>query len=422
MARVGGKQRTRPIRVGVVGAARGMSFARGAEATGMRLVALCDTWEQRLREAKQRFPDVRIYTHFDRFLEHDMDAVILANYFHEHAPFAVKALEAGLHVMSETSACKTLAEGVALVRAVEQSGKIYMLAENYCFFAYNQEMRRLYQEDEIGEVRFAECEYNHPIDQDGICRLSPGINHWRNWIPSTYYCTHAFGPILFITERRPVSVNALSIPYCRRDTRMGHAVRGDPGSSILVRLDNGAVVHVFGLKLRGHSIWYRLHGTRGLMENLRTHGDQGKLRIVHEPWDQRRGDVREKIYTPDFPLYAAQARAAGHGGGDFFTNYFFAEAIRLARPPFLDVYRALDMTLVGIQAWRSALADGAPMPVPDLRKEAVRHRYENDHWSPFAEDQGPGAPPPSIRGLNPPSPRRLKAARKVWRSIGYTGT
>jgi len=34
---------------------------------------------------------VTTYTDYDRFLEHDMDAVILANYFHEHAPFAIKA-------------------------------------------------------------------------------------------------------------------------------------------------------------------------------------------------------------------------------------------------------------------------------------------------------------------------------------------
>ena len=60
-----------------------------------------------------------------------MDAVVLANYFHQHAPFAIKALKADKHVMSETAACHTLGEGVALARAVEKSGKIYMFAENY---------------------------------------------------------------------------------------------------------------------------------------------------------------------------------------------------------------------------------------------------------------------------------------------------
>ena len=139
------------IRVGVVGVGRGMSFAQGAPFVGMELVALCDTWEAKLHEAGRKL-NVTTYTDYDQFLFHDMDAVVLANYFHQHAPFAVEALEAGLHVMSETMACGTPAEGVALARAVDKSGKIFLFAENYPYFAYNQEMRRLYQNDEVGEM------------------------------------------------------------------------------------------------------------------------------------------------------------------------------------------------------------------------------------------------------------------------------
>ncbi len=82
----------------VVGVGRGQSFVEGAtEAAGMKLVALCDIWEERLHDLAGQH-HVAAYTDYESFLEHDMDAVILANYFHEHAPFAVKALEAGKHV------------------------------------------------------------------------------------------------------------------------------------------------------------------------------------------------------------------------------------------------------------------------------------------------------------------------------------
>ena len=111
------------IRVGVVGVGRGQSFAQGASAAlGMELVALCDIWEEKLREVGKKY-GVATYTEYEKFLEHDMDAVVLANYFHQHAPFAIRALGAGKHVMSETASNTTLAEGVALCRAVEQSGK-----------------------------------------------------------------------------------------------------------------------------------------------------------------------------------------------------------------------------------------------------------------------------------------------------------
>jgi len=139
------------IRVGVFGLSRGMSFARAAGSAGMELVAVCDKRVQTL-SGKLEDLEVVTYSDYEDFLSHDMDAVILANYFHEHAPFAIKALQAGKHVMSETAACKTPAEGVALARAVEKSGKTYMLAENFPFFVYNQEMRRLYHRGEIGEM------------------------------------------------------------------------------------------------------------------------------------------------------------------------------------------------------------------------------------------------------------------------------
>ncbi len=72
-----------------------------------------------------------------------LDAVVLANYFHEHAPFAVKAFAAGKHVMSECAACHTPAEGVALARAFEAAkDRVYMFAENYPFMAHNARLAR----------------------------------------------------------------------------------------------------------------------------------------------------------------------------------------------------------------------------------------------------------------------------------------
>ena len=125
------------IKVGVIGVGRGMGFARGAGHAGMELVALCDKWEERLSEAGKEL-NVATYTDYSEFLKHDMDAVILANYFNEHTPYAIQAFEAGLHVMSETSCNATLAEGVELCRAVEKSGRIYMLAENYAYTAFSR--------------------------------------------------------------------------------------------------------------------------------------------------------------------------------------------------------------------------------------------------------------------------------------------
>ena len=407
------------IRVGVVGVGRGQSFVEGAtEAAGMKLVALCDIWEARLHDLAGQH-HVAAYTDYESFLEHDMDAVILANYFHEHAPFAVKALEAGKHVMSETASNTTLAEGVALCRAVEETGRIYMLAENYPYTAFSQEMQRLYRTGEIGEVTYAEGEYNHPMDLEDVLRISPGLNHWRAWIPSTYYCTHALAPLVYITGTRPVKVNGLSI--VNRDVDKKAVRIADPGSVILCRMDNGAVFRLFGLTLPGHSNWYRVHGTRGAMEITRGGGyfGPGQVRVWHEEWDRKPDEEAERVYTPDWPEHGDLARQAGHGGGDFWTNFHFANAVRSGTPPFLDVYRGVAMSSVGILAWKSALEDGRPFEVPDFSDEVARKPYEDDHWSPWPNHTGPGQPPPSILGTPEPSPESVAYARKVWKEIGY---
>ncbi len=410
------------IRVGVIGVGRGQSFAQGAtDLVGMQLVAVCDTWEERLREVGKRY-GVKTYTDYGKFLEHDMDAVVLANYFHEHAPFALRALAAGKHVLSETSCNTTLAEGVALCRAVEKTGLTYMLAENYPYTAFNMEMRRVYRTGEIGEVTYAEGEYNHPMASPDRLAISPGLKHWRNWLPSTYYCTHALAPLVFITDTLPVKVNGLSIA-CRAVDQ--EVVRiADPGSVILCRMNNGAVFRIFGLTLPGHSNWYRVHGTKGAMEITRGPGyfGPGQVRVWHEEWTMKPGQLAERTYLPDWPEHADLARRAGHGGGDFWTNFEFANAIRSGRPPFLDVYRGVAMSSVGILAWKSALEDGRPFAVPDFRKEASRRDYADDHWSPWPKDAGPGQPPPSILGFPKPTKTGLALARKMWKKIGYQGT
>ena len=69
------KMKQKRIRVGVIGIGRGQSFASSAgEAVGMELVALCDTWQSKLKEVGKKY-GVKTYTDYDRFLEHDMDAV-----------------------------------------------------------------------------------------------------------------------------------------------------------------------------------------------------------------------------------------------------------------------------------------------------------------------------------------------------------
>jgi predicted dehydrogenase len=158
-----------------------------------------------------------------------MDAVILVNDFDQHAPVAIQALERGLSVLSETAACRTLGEGVALVEAAERSAGVYMFAENYPYMPLTREMRRRYQAGDIGEVRYAEGEY---LDEPGdLMAMANDRAHWRARTPATYYCTHSLAPVAAITGTQPVQVSgfvAPTPPARRRWSGLGWGEAGRP--------------------------------------------------------------------------------------------------------------------------------------------------------------------------------------------------
>jgi len=404
----------REIRVGVFGTGRGEVFARTAGDAGMQLVALCDWNEEALGRVCQRHRSVARYADFDAFLQHDMDAVVLANYFQQHAPYAIRALEAGRHVLSETTACKTLAEGVALCEAVERTGHIFMLAENYPYSAAACELRRLYQNGEIGKVRYAEGEYNHPGETAWWLRLSPGLDHWRNWVPPTYYCTHALGPLLHVINEWPVSVNGQAMIDEGAQSPATTKVC-DSGGVMLVRTDGGAVLRIFGLTIGSvHRVRYEFHGEQGFMGTCDP--DHWRwVRVRHEPFQKPRDGTLDRLYAPDWPEHGDLTRKSGHGGGDFWTNYHFAQAIRAGKQPFFDVYRSVAMAAVGILGWRSCLEGSRTFRIPDFRDAAARRAVADDHASPFAEDRHrEDHLPPSIRGYVPPSEEAIAFARRIW--------
>ena len=154
------------IKVGVFGAYRGMNMisimARHPDA---QLVAICDKYVPFLDRCKKIADEagvkIALHTDFETFFNEDMDAVVLANYANEHAPYAIRLLKSGRHVNSEVLPVDTLAEAVELTEAVEESGKVYTYAENYCYFAATQEMKRLYRKGDIGEFMHGEGEYVH---------------------------------------------------------------------------------------------------------------------------------------------------------------------------------------------------------------------------------------------------------------------
>lgn len=387
------------IRIGVFGANRGSAYFSSLLANNAEIVAVCDKDGFWLNKAKAKLGEgTDYYASFDEFIEHPMDAVLLANYFNEHAPYAIRCLEKGIHVLSECTAAGTMAECVELVRAAEKSDAFYMLCENYPYMKFNREIKRICDSGTLGKFLYAEGEYNHPVsggDVAFIRKYKPYPEHWRNFLPRTYYITHSLAPIMYATGAEPIRVTALPVFAPFDDTfAISGSHCGDRAAIITTLNNDDSVFRVSGCAGFGaHGNSYRVCGTKGQVENLRGMGKQVMLR--YNEWDQPADKESVNLYEPDWNHKdAALIEKEGHGGGDFLVVQEFLNCLREHRKPDFDVYFATKMSAVAILAHRSVLEKGMPYDVPDFRKEEDRVKWEDDRLTPF---YGPNGEEPTLR-------------------------
>ena len=378
----------RAKKIGFFGAGRGSYYIKGLSAIDdMEAVAVCDKDNRVLDNLKKDFGNkIKYYTDFDEFIEEtDMDGVVLCNYFHEHASYAIKAMERGIAVLSETAAGGTMQECVELVEAAQRTGVKYMLSENYPYMRGVQELRRLYTGGTFGKVMYAEGEYVHPVSDEEGWALSPGERHWRRFIPATYYLTHSLGPLMYATGQSPININARVIANDREDDiASGKTRQNDPAAIMLCETDGGAIFRITGCAAFGpHGNWYRLACQNGGMETVRF--DEARVMYGYNNWCVPENTQASRIYRPDWPFNNERAESTGHGGSDYWVLYYFGEYLNRDIQPYFDVYKAAVMSAAGILGWRSCLKMGALFDIPDFSKPTDREKWRYDDLTPFPD-------------------------------------
>ena len=382
------------IKIGIFGVGRGMELVTDFLLNGFDIVAICDFHKDRREAAaKQLGNTTAVYEDFDEFLNHGLDAVYVANYFHEHAPYVIKCFQKGIHVFSECISNGTMAEGVELLRAFEQSNSIYMLCENYPQMCFNREIKRICDGGTLGKILYAQGEYNHPSDPKDahIAKHYQYFEqHWRQYVPRTYYVTHSLGPIMWATGATPKRVTAFGMfaPPGENDPSASYAA--DRAAVLTTKNDDGSVFHFTGCSAFGanHNS-YRVCGTIGQIENIR--GMYNKVMLRYSWWATPEGAEDTKLYEPQWNDKDEEfIKKSGHDGGDFLTVRMFADCIRANKQPEMpfDIYSAVNMSSVAILGHRSMLDGGKPYDIPDFHDEECRKQYENDRETPFYGTDG----------------------------------
>jgi predicted dehydrogenase len=389
--------KARPIRLGMIGVGgRGSYLLSLALQAGVEVPAICDIKEPHLNRAIDIAAKARGgrkpagYSRgpkdYQRMLKRDdLDAVIVATPMQVHAPMAIDALKAGKHILSEVAGAMTLDDCWGMVRAAEETGKIYMLSENCCYFQPVMLITNMVAKGLFGELTYAECGYVH------CCRSllfeGNGTLTWRGEMLRDYlgnlYPTHAIGPVAQWMDinrgDRMVSLVSGStkqtnlVDYVRRRFPKDHPAqkirfRSTDSVTTLIRTAKGKLIDlrydISSPRPVVSTTYYSLQGVKASYESR-----------IDSIWidGRTKGDVWEPVakYAKEFehPMwkqFSQQAAGTGHGGGDFFVVNEFLKTVQSGGPPPVDVYDSAAWSAIIPLSGKSIAEGGAVQEVPDF--------------------------------------------------------
>ena len=145
----------KPIRIGILGAAgiapRAIVFP--AHATNHQLVAVGARDKSRAEEFAKQYQIKKAYGSYQEVID-DPDVDVIYNALHNgaHAPWNIKALAAGKHVLSEKPSVSNAVEAKEVLAATNKSGKVFMEAFHYYYHPMFQRLLTIIKSGEIGEV------------------------------------------------------------------------------------------------------------------------------------------------------------------------------------------------------------------------------------------------------------------------------
>ena len=125
---------------------------------GVKLVAVCDLYDGRLKDARDKWgADIFTTRNYKEILNRkDVDAVIIGTPDHWHQQISIDAMRAGKHVYCEKPMVHDITEGPAVIKAQKETGKIFQVGSQGVSSLGNEKAKQLLAEGAIGELNYAE--------------------------------------------------------------------------------------------------------------------------------------------------------------------------------------------------------------------------------------------------------------------------
>jgi len=373
----------------------------------VKVPAICDTDPDAISRAQKilrnhGFDEAETYTENDysyrKLLERDdIDGVLIATPWVWHSPMSVDAMKAKKYVGIEVPAATTLDGCWDLVHTHEETGTHLMFLENVNYAREVLAVLQMLRDNLFGTPVHATCGYQHDlrgVKFDGVefGKGTHGEARWRTQHSlkrnADLYPTHGVGPVAkwfnintgnrfeYLTSVATKSEGLHDYivdhpeggpdhPNAKLDWKLGDIV------TTVIKTANGETIiisHDTNLP-RPYSWGFTLHGTEGIWngqyEGRRIY-IEGKSK--HHQWETGEAyDAWMKKY--DHPLwkkYAEDARNAGHGGIDYFTDRTFVECVKQNVHPPMDVYDAAAWSAITPLSEKSISLGSQPVNFPDF--------------------------------------------------------
>ncbi len=280
-----------------------------------------------------------------------IEAIYIATDAPSHARLAIMALNHDKHVVSAVPAVfgfEAEGEAEALFNAVKRSGMKYMMNETSTFHEDLYAKRKQYQAGALGKLIYSEGEYYHDnVGTLGSYNPKNGkidTNGWRRALTPMWYPTHATAYFVSVAEgQRLTEVSCLGTESLYAEYKDGNNAHKNPF---------GTEVALFKTSEGGMS---RM-AISWDMKNA--HGEKGRV------YGQKSHDETINGARPALP---PGVDAGGHGGSHGQLTNNFIESILLDQKPIVDVSEALNMTLAGVIAHKSAIKGGEWMKIPQYQ-------------------------------------------------------
>lgn len=347
------KKSDRRIKVGIAGYGLckfGAMFSY-QDHPNVEVVAATDLDPKRCAELGQAVGARNTYPSCEEMIkDKSIEAVYIATDAPSHARLAIMALNHGKHVCSAVPAVfgfEAEEEAEQLFEAVKTSGMKYMMNETSTFHADCYALRMQYQAGILGKILYSEGEYYHDFSPRGI----PSFNSksgkidghgWRRGLPPMWYPTHATAYYVSVAGGgRLTEVSCLGTPGLYKEFQAGENAHNNPfGTEIaLMKTSENGISRMAGS-------WD--------MKNA--HGEQGRV-YGQKDQNPNAANTARPALPPGVP-------AGHHGGSHGHLTSDFIESILMDRQPIVDISAALNMTMAGVIAHKSALKGGEWLTIP----------------------------------------------------------